>query len=399
MAWYDALIPVLGTIASSYIGAQGSERAGETAAEGSAQAAQLQRQTAQEVMDLQRQLLNYQSAQDSYNRQQAERFLGLQIGQYGDQYGLTQRTFDLMGNQIGYGNQLRQNAMTNLQNFANLGLGSLGGLASMTGQSGAGLTGPRAFNVQAPGPIAPLGPSQVNYNPIDTESLIQEILNNPSFTFSGPSSDNGSSDNGGGTDDDLSDSDLGTLIENILGESGVIDDNGNIIPSENTNLFGGSDTSGGYLGRPGGLTSGGGRDGTYLGFDPRNFSGEADAGGNQSASDFGGRTDAPQSDVGNVLGSTVLGTVLGAAIPGAGVVTGLINTPSFRDMMFSDFGIDLDGLAFGTPGSVSDVATDLGWGSGFGGFGGQGGIGDLGGSVGPAGDYGAGYGDAMAGYV
>lgn len=180
MAGFDFkdLLPIAGSVFQGLLGSRGAEKAGETAADASQYAADLQFQAANNALDFQKDVFNYQAAQAAYDRMQAERNLGMNIGAYGDQYGLTQGLYNSMGNQLNYGNQLRQLAMGNLQQFANLGLGSLSGLSAMTGGTGAGITGPTNFNVQAPQAMSPLGPSRVQYTPQDTESIFNDIINN-----------------------------------------------------------------------------------------------------------------------------------------------------------------------------------------------------------------------------
>lgn len=335
----DFLIPAAGTVVSGLLGARGAERAGETAADASQYAADLQFQSAQDLLDFQKNIFGYQTAQDAYNRQQAERALGLNIGAYGDQYGLTQRTFDIMGNQLGYGNALRQNAMGNLQQFTNLGLGSLGGLAAMTGGTGAGITGPSPYNVQAPGPIAPLGPSQVQYTPQDTEALFRSILDNPSFQL--PVGEDEEEDTTE-SDRQLAESLADWYIRTLGGEAG------------------------GQSGGPAGRGDG-----------------------------FDTQTDAPGSGWADMTGSAVLSQLLSGVHPVAGLAVSAINNQSFRDFMLDTFGIDLSSLAFNTASNLTDaefdaITADLGWGDGFGGFGGSGGYGDLGDAAGPLGDHSAG---------
>ena len=338
MAGFDFkdLLPIAGSVFQGLLGSRGAEKAGETAADASQYAADLQFQAANNALDFQKDVFNYQAAQAAYDRMQAERNLGMNVGAYGDQYGLTQGLYNSMGNQLNYGNQLRQLAMGNLQQFANLGLGSLSGLSAMTGGTGAGITGPTNFNVQAPQAMSPLGPSRVQYTPQDTESIFNDIINNLNLPT------------GGGTDEEEEDFDPKATAEQIADW---------------------------WIRTQGGI--------------PGVAVGES---GGQSG--FDSQTNAPGSGWADQAGSMVLSQLLSGIHPAAGLAVSAINNPSIRDFMQNTFGIDLSGLAFNT-GSLSDqefadMTADLGWGGGFGGFGGSGGYGDLGDAAGPLGDYGGG---------
>ena len=350
MAFFDNFdigdaINIGGNILSGVLGSRGAEKAGETAADAARYGAELQYGLGQEALDLQRQLFGYQTAQDAYNRQQAERALGLQAGAYGDQYDLTQRTFNIMGNQLGYGNALRQNAMGNLQQFANLGLGSLSGLAAMTGGTGAGITGPSAFNVQAPSPIAPLGPSQVRYTPQDTEALFRSILDNPAFQLPTTGED----------EDDTTEADrtiAADLADWFLRTQGGA-------PTEAVGETGGEGLGGNA---PAGLSG-------PTGFDPG------------TARQFGIEPSP------NVSRNTAL-SILGLLSPTAALAVSQLPEDEINEYLGSWFGYDMPSIFTGVDRDMVGLGDFGGQAGGISGFGGVGEVGSMGEGLGGYGDSG-----------
>lgn len=131
------------------LGKDAPKKAAETGAAAAREASASQRQSAQEALAFSKDILSTEIERDLYGRAFAERGFDVGLEQYRDQHALQQAQFGAQQQQLGLGNSIREQALNNLQQFTNVGLGSLGKLSQMTGGSGAGLSGPVPLNQAA----------------------------------------------------------------------------------------------------------------------------------------------------------------------------------------------------------------------------------------------------------
>lgn len=171
-----ALIGAAGAMAGGAISANGAESAANTASNASNRAANLQYQSSQDILDFQRQIAQQDLAQQRLGNLLSERDYETNLGAYRDQYNLASKQWDAQQSQTQYGNNIRNAALSNLQQFTNLGLGSLAGLSQMTGGTtgSSPYTGPTPWGVSVPDSLGALQSSQVPYIPFNIDDIMAQ---------------------------------------------------------------------------------------------------------------------------------------------------------------------------------------------------------------------------------